>query len=453
MANIVNYLERIINGIKTNTFLQIGTLILIFLTLLWNIIYSPDEREDQEMMVKEMVGLVEVKRTFEKEFNDLAYSDEDYKNLQNEFRLFSCKIEQYKSSTENIAVFDNCPDNKLLPRCDNQIVSSCFGEIALEDDELYFGEIINNEPNGDGVFTDKYGQSYWGKYKDGDQYGNGYITDNNMRVIYRGEFADSLRNGQGESFTYEPKTYYKGSFLNDKEHGEGLYVETELLYEGSFKSGVFYGYGSSFTKNGIEYDGMFEDGAFHGRGVWKEPGYGVYKGDFKFGLSEGTGTLVYDNGDVYEGSWYRDNFHGYGKYTYSGGESHSGIYHYQLLNDENAEITRGDQTCRGGYSNDRYHGYVHCIHKNGTYSKNNYNNGLLSGESEWSETNGIVYFRTYKDSLENGPAKDVFPDNTIHEYTYVMGKIVGKRIETKNNVLLSVCDYDNQVLENCTDSE
>ena len=127
--------------------------------------YSPDEREDQEMMVKEMVGLVDSKRSFEKEYSALALSNEDYKSLQNDFRLFSCKIEQYKSLTENIAVLDNCPDNELLPRCDNQIVSSCYGEIAYENDEVYFGEIINDEPNGVGVFTDKYSQSYWGNLK------------------------------------------------------------------------------------------------------------------------------------------------------------------------------------------------------------------------------------------------------------------------------------------------
>ena len=67
------------------------------------------------MMVKEMVGLVDSKRSFEKEYSALALSNEDYKSLQNDFRLFSCKIEQYKSLTENIAVLDNCPDNELLP--------------------------------------------------------------------------------------------------------------------------------------------------------------------------------------------------------------------------------------------------------------------------------------------------------------------------------------------------
>ena len=247
MANIINYLEKIINGIKTNTFLQIATLMLIIITLLWNIMYSPDEREDQEMLLKEMVGLIEGKRSFEKEFNDLSFSDEDYKLMQNNFDLFRCKTQQYKMLTEDITVSKYCPKNELLPQCDNQTISNCYGEVIYEDDEIYFGEIINDEPNGIGVFTNRYAMSYWGNFKNGNQYSYGYITDNDGRVVYRGGFRDGLENGQGEEFIYEPNVYYKGQFLGGKAHGEGVIVASEFIYKGSLRKGVRHGQGVYFN--------------------------------------------------------------------------------------------------------------------------------------------------------------------------------------------------------------
>ena len=75
--------------------------------------------------------------------------------------------------------------------------------------------------------------------------------------------------------------------------------------------------------------------------------------------------------------------------------------------------------------------------------------GLLDGLAEWNDSDGVTYFRTYEKGLENGPAKDMYPDKTIDEFNYVYGRVVGKLITTKNNILISVCDYDNYVRTNC----
>ena len=39
----------------------------------------------------------------------------------------------------------------------------------------------------------------------------------------------------------------------------------------------------------------------------------------------------------------------------------------------------------------------------------------------------------------------MYPDKTIDEFNYVYGRVVEKLITTKNNILISVLDYDNYV--------
>ncbi len=451
MANILTYLEKIIYGVKTNTFLQILTLLIISATVAWNIMYSPDEREEHEMIVKAELGLVDTQRSFKDEFEALNLSQKDYDALQNDFELFICKLRMYQAITDKTDIPSNCPIIELLPICDNEIKSLCHGEIDYDDSSVYLGEIVNDEPNGFGVLTYS-DSSYWGSWKDSNLNGYGYLTDNSNRVVYRGQFKDSLRYGKGEAYEYEPFLYYSGTFLNDYQHGKGTWVEKEFIYNGEIAEGNFSGTGKYFDIDLIEYDGMYKYGKWHGRGIWKDPGIGTYDGDFKFGLFDGTGTMNYENGDVYEGSWYRDTRHGLGKYIFKNGDSYSGKYKFGLLDDEHAEVNLSNQTCRGGFQSDKPHGYHECYYTSGTYSKTNYLNGLNHGLTEWSDTAGTIRSRTYSYGLENGPAKDIYPDKTIYEYNYENGRVVGKRIEIKDKIIISVCNYDDEKISDCVDS-
>ena len=448
MANIFNYLEKIINGIKTNTILQIATLVIIIITVSWNVMYSPDEREDHEMALKAKVGLVAKERSFDDEFNALSLNEDDYNALQNDFKLFVCKQREYENLIDGLDTPVNCPKTELLPICKNQDMSECFGEIIYDDSSIYLGEIINDQANGFGVYIQN-NISTWGSWTNDSLNGYGYQTDNADRVIYRGEFRESVKHGLGESYGYDPFFYYSGAYLNGYMSGKGLWIETEFIYEGEMLDDNFSGYGEYFDNALVEYNGSFKYGKFHGRGSWKRPGVGVYEGDFKFGLSEGTGTMTYVSGDTYEGSWYRDRRHGLGKYTFADGLSYSGNYSFNLLDDKQAEVTGTDVTCRSGYQLDRQHGYEECYYVSGTYEKTYYENGLPHGLMEWSDTTGTIRYRTYSYGLEDGPAKDVFPDNTTYEYNYKNGRVVGERIEMKNNILISVCNYDDEKVSNC----
>ena len=93
---------------------------------------------------------------------------------------------------------------------------------------------------------------------------------------------------------------------------------------------------------------------------------------------------------------------------------------------------------------------MECFHKSGTYTKENYSNGLLDGHSEWSEESGMVYQRVYSHGLENGPAKDIFPNGDILEYNYVNGRVQGKSNFYQNNRLVETCDFDDREFTNCS---
>ena len=75
---------------------------------------------------------------------------------------------------------------------------------------------------------------------------------------------------------------YKGDFLNDHFHGNGVY----------------------HCANGDHYVGEFRNGKKEGKGKWTGVDKDIYIGDFKNDLFHGQGRYKYHNGDSYEGGFY-----------------------------------------------------------------------------------------------------------------------------------------------------
>lgn len=69
--------------------------------------------------------------------------------------------------------------------------------------------------------------------------GFGVEFDANGRVFYRGEFADDLYHGWGQTVRYQ------GEFKQGRKEGWGRWEDHErnLTYEGSFKDDRFHGIG------------------------------------------------------------------------------------------------------------------------------------------------------------------------------------------------------------------
>lgn len=91
--------------------------------------------------------------------------------------------------------------------------------------EKYVGEILNNQPHGQGTYF----------------YSNGNI--------YIGEFRKSLRHGQG-TFFFSEGDRYVGEFCADQREGKGTYFYaggsrfTGVFHDSSFKEGIYFSDGA-----------------------------------------------------------------------------------------------------------------------------------------------------------------------------------------------------------------
>jgi len=112
------------------------------------------------------------------------------------------------------------------------------------DGDKYEGEWKGGKPNGQGTYTyansDKItfvdGTKYVGEWKNGKPNGQGtynYGVGPNDGDKYVGEWKDGSKHGQG-SYTYANGDNYVGKFSNDKKWGQGFMVNNDgrILYSG-----------------------------------------------------------------------------------------------------------------------------------------------------------------------------------------------------------------------------
>jgi hypothetical protein len=192
--------------------------------------------------------------------------------------------------------------------------------LRVNDGSEFIGQFIDNEIDGHGIYTDKFGNRFMsmaieddhlrrfdsqekGKFnKDSGYffklklYGKGEIKFKNGNT-YVGQFKSGKRDGEGEmSYIVPPKTShhdigeYSGSWKRDQRHGfgimkytngchyEGLWqfdkksegvfsLEDGSTYTGKFKNDKFNGKGKLELHNGSTIEGEFENGALKDKGI------------------------------------------------------------------------------------------------------------------------------------------------------------------------------------------
>jgi clan AA aspartic protease (TIGR02281 family) len=166
----------------------------------------------------------------------------------------------------------------------------------------YYGMVINDTPNGNGVGKFPNGQVYDGEWLNGKPHGFGSQNWPNGDK-YVGYWSGGEINGHG-TYTWPNGHKYVGSFVNGK-----------------------MSYGSYFNpENGCTYVGEHTDNWRTGRGKLTCPNRATYEGDFVLGEMTGRGVYSYPNGDVYRGQMVNGEFHGTGIYTWASGKSYSGKF-------------------------------------------------------------------------------------------------------------------------------
>ena len=156
----------------------------------------------------------------------------------------------------------------------------------------YFGQFLNNQPNGFGTLIDIYGDKYIGQWKNGEMNGQGtYIwgpkSKKKILFIFK---SKSKRSGDK----------YIGQWKNGEMNGQGTYI-----------------WGPNSKKNGDRYVGQWMNGEMNGQGIYiwgpnsKKNG-DRYVGQWIKGKKSGFGKLTISDGRIYIGEFLNNKKHGQG---------------------------------------------------------------------------------------------------------------------------------------------
>ena len=141
--------------------------------------------------------------------------------------------------------------------------------------------------------------------------------------VYYGELKDGQPNGNGK-MTFANGHVYEGEWKNGKIDGYGKYTWTNDVYEGEWKDGKRDGYGKYTWADGNVYEGEWKDGGRTGYGQMTYTSGTVYEGEWKEGKYHGHGVYYFASGAVYDGEWKDGKQHGHGTYTWADGNSREG---------------------------------------------------------------------------------------------------------------------------------
>jgi hypothetical protein len=135
---------------------------------------------------------------------------------------------------------DKCPDAYDYKTWDG----GCYGEFTYNEGNTYKGKFVNGEPHGEGSSLMPNGDGYKGQWQNGLPNGTGiYISDNGNRR-YEGKFLDGKPHGKGVMISKEGSTY-KGEFSNGIPVNSGVYTR---ITDKKDASPMRYGSGSSSNK-------------------------------------------------------------------------------------------------------------------------------------------------------------------------------------------------------------
>ena len=100
------------------------------------------------------------------------------------------------------------------------------GEI-YKNGNSYFGQFLNNKPDGFGKLIDANGDKYIGQWKNGEMNGQGtYIWGPNSKKSgdkYIGQWENGEKSGFGKLISSDGEIYI-GEFLNNKKNGQGISI-------------------------------------------------------------------------------------------------------------------------------------------------------------------------------------------------------------------------------------
>jgi len=181
----------------------------------------------------------------------------------------------------------------------------------VPDNEIYIQKEVtqyyNNDPNQKITYTGSVN-------KLGNKHGFGRLITPSSKII--GTWRNGVFTGWGREIKNNGEIF-EGVYNNGKLNGKGIYKYKDILYVGDFENNKKQGKGEKITKK-YYYKGYFNNNKIDGYGtiqfINSEHGISEYIGFFKNNNIEGKGVMKWTNGNIYEGEMKDGKMNGYGRF-------------------------------------------------------------------------------------------------------------------------------------------
>jgi hypothetical protein len=335
----------------------------------------------------------QINNTFKGQYKESGYDDDGPKDLGTwKFSLSNDKDTSFVLTSNNhtfVGHYNNGQGNCKITFA-NKVPRhiGIYKNLSANYRVTYVGSFINDQPHGNGTMTYIDGGKYEGEWEHGKCKGIGkytYSSENNAfnEDTYEGSFEDDNFNGYG-IMTYKYGVMYKG-YWNKGYCAVGTYI---LATDGNTRvdkmpkefQEIIYANRHKCDK----YAGGWKDKQFEGKGTMFYANGDKYVGEWKNGKREGRGTLIYAHGGgEYSGGFKDDDFDGKGLLTLSNGEIKRGTFENGFLQEGQVKKIYGNnEIYEGGSKNDKRNGFGTLTFENGSV----YSGIWVNDESEGYES-------------------------------------------------------------------
>lgn len=344
--------------------------------------------------------------------------------------------------------------------------------------DKYFGQFIDGNRSGLGVYIWSGGDKYIGNWSNGTMngYGTQFYPSGTIEIGYwqdgklstRGEAGKCLsgdcNNGYG-TWIYSSGDIYVGYWSNGLRSGSGTYVHSDgAQYVGSSEQDKRSGYGTYYWADGSSHAGYWKDGDQNGDGVYTkvdgtkqigkfedgsfveestksttnvattssciygncQNGFGIYSweegewkgdkyiGEWKDGNMDGKGFFLWNTGSKYIGGWAKGKQNGYGAQFFSDGTKSVGYF-------QDGTKTSTNTTTSGCLSGDCNDGYGTWIYESGDMYEGYWSGGSRSGSGTYIHSDGAKYVGNFENNKRSGYGTFTWADGSNYVGTWKDG--------------------------------
>lgn len=325
------------------------------------------------------------------------------------------------------------------------------GTQTYEDGTKYEGEWREDLYNGLGTRTSTDGHYIEGEWKNGKLNGKAKFFTEEGKLSIEGEYSEQIPkgmfrfhydtsyaevefiNGKLDSHVkqvYKDGSVYEGECAEDLPVAHGFGIKTKgdgTVYEGSWEKGLLID-GTITYPDGSRYSGTFKDGLYNGYGHMSYSDGSRYVGNWVDGWQHGAGKMDYVDGSSYDGEWKEGEKHGRGKMIFFDGSSFEGTWKDGKISGEGTLKFIDRSYRQGEWEEDFLSGFLNVsgngkiVYPNGGIYEGELDKNKRSGVGTMTYANKTVYEGEWSYDKQNGQGKMIYPDGSFFEGEWRYGK-------------------------------